>query len=81
MSFQLIRAHIESRVNDAFQAMVPPLEVDVRQRAGDPTCAALCHLRDLLHRHHAACGLSRPKAWSRTSEGTCSCRFMPMDAG
>ena len=27
MSFQLIRAHIESRVNDAFQAMVPPLEV------------------------------------------------------
>ena len=27
MSFQLIRAHIESRVNDAFQVMVPPLEV------------------------------------------------------
>ena len=27
MSFQLIRAHIESRVNDAFQAMAPPLEV------------------------------------------------------
>ena len=27
MSFQLIRGHIESRVNDAFQAMVPPLEV------------------------------------------------------
>ena len=27
MSFQLIRAHIESRVNTAFQALVPPVEV------------------------------------------------------
>ena len=27
MSFQLIRAHIESRVNAAFQALVPPIEV------------------------------------------------------
>ena len=27
MSFQLIRAHIESKVNNAFQALVPPVEV------------------------------------------------------
>jgi len=27
MSFQQIRAHIETKVNDAFQALVPPIEV------------------------------------------------------
>lgn len=27
MTFQAIRAHIETKVNDAFQALVPPIEV------------------------------------------------------
>ena len=27
MSFQTVRAHIESKVNTTFQALVPPVEV------------------------------------------------------
>ena len=29
MTFQAIRAHIETKVNTAFQALVPPIEVMV----------------------------------------------------
>ena len=36
MSFQLIRAHIESRVNDAFQAMVPAVPVVFDNTAETP---------------------------------------------
>ena len=53
MSFQAIRAHIESRVFTAFQNLNPPLEV-MFDNVQDPSCVALRRLHHLLHRHRDA---------------------------
>ena len=52
MSFADIRAHIETRVNDAFQALTPAVPVVFDNVQETPSCAALCGLLDQLQRHN-----------------------------
>ena len=51
MTLANIRAHIETKVNAAFQALTPVC-CGLRQHLRDAACVALRRLSDLLLRHH-----------------------------
>ena len=66
MSFQLIRAHIEERVNNAFQAIVPAVPVVFDNVQETPPDLPYVVCLDQLHRHHShpVC-LPRRKQWRK----------------
>ena len=51
MSLADIRAHIETKVNTAFQNLSPPVEVVFDKHGRNTAGAPLCRGVDLVHRH------------------------------